>query len=185
VNNGAMRRIVIDEGETLATLAKKVSTITGSNALVTTPLDGHGGRMLRIDAKAGQEIELAAGAASKNALAKLGIEPVRLSAAAAVPANAPRVRPGGNYGLDLTHALGLSDVKSAASALDRIKLAISMTQTAYRSLYWDSGKEALVNNSATGSGGGVVSAYQQGQAARYQAALDRLNNTTVTTSFGF
>jgi hypothetical protein len=51
-------------------------------------------------------------------------------------------------------------------------------------LYWDSGKEALVNSSAT-KGGGVVSAYQQGQAARYQAALDRLSGAIPTTSFGF
>ncbi|MEW9854516.1 hypothetical protein [Novosphingobium sp. M1R2S20] len=176
VNDGTVRRIVIDADETLATLSKKVSTLTGRNALVTTPLDGKGNRTLRIEAKPGQEIELIAGASGKDALAKLGIEPVRISAAAPVPDDAPRVRPGGNYGLGLTHALGLTTVENAAAALDRITSAISMTQTAYRSLYWDAGKEAIVNNS--GRKGGKVSAYQAAQAARYQAALDRLSGST-------
>ena len=171
VNDGTSRRISIDEGETLATLSKKVSAITGRNALVTTPSDGNGGRTLRIEAKAGQEIELIAGAAGKDALSKLGIEPARIASPNPVPDDAPRVRPGGTYGLGLTRALGVSTLENAAQALEQITSAISMTQSAYRSLYWDSGKEALVNGSKNG---GKVSAYLQGQAARYQAALDRL-----------
>ena len=182
VNDGTARRIVIGEGETLATLAKKVSAITGRDALVTTPLDDQGRRTLRIEAKAGQEIELIAGAAGKDALSKLGIDPVRISASEPLAEDAPRVRPGGNYGLGLTHALDLSTAKGAALALEKIKSAISMTQTAYRSLYWDAGKEAIVNGA---TGGGKASAYLQGQAARYQAALDRLTGPATTTSMGF
>lgn len=172
INDGAMRRVTIEAGETLATLAKKISTLTGRNATVTTPTDGKDGRTLRIEAKPGQEIELIAGAAGKDALGKLGIEPFRLAASLPLPADAPRVRPGGNYGLGLSHALDLTTLEGAGKALDQIKSAISMTQTAYRSLYWDSGKEALVNG---GTGGGRVSAYLQAQAGRYQAALDRLS----------
>ncbi len=49
-----------------------------------------------------------------------------------------------------------------------------MIQTAYRSLYWDSGKASLVNGTlSTGSG----SAYQQKQLANYQAALTRLTSS--------
>lgn len=183
VNDGTVRRVTIAEGETLATLTKKVSAITGRQAVVTTPLDGKGGRTLRIQAAAGQEIELIAGAAGKNALAKLGIEPMRLWTPPPVPAGAPSVRPGGTYGLGLTHADSLLTATTAADALKRIQSAISMTQTAYRSLYWDSGKEALVNGSS-GRSGGSVSAYQQAQAGRYQAALDRLA-TPNTTFPGF
>jgi len=183
VNDGSVRRITISDGETLETLSKKISAITGSNALVTTPLDSEGRRTLRIEAKQGQEIELIAGAAGKDALGKLGIQPMRIYAAAPVPDDAPRVRPGGTYGLGLTHAFDITTAKGAAFALDKIKSAISMTQTAYRSLYWDSGKEAIVNGS--NSRGGKVSAYLQGQAARYQAALDRLTGPATTTSMGF
>jgi hypothetical protein len=182
VNDGTTRRIVVDDNETFATLSKKISAITGRDALVTTPLDAKGGRTLRIEAKAGQEIELIAGAAGRDALGKLGIEPLRISAAAPLPDNAPRVRPGGNYGLGLTRALSLSTAEGAALALKRITSAVSMTQTAYRSLYWDSGKEAIVNGS---DGKGKVSAYLQGQAARYQAALDRLTAPASSSSMGF
>ncbi|MET1754364.1 hypothetical protein ABVV53_02630 [Novosphingobium sp. RD2P27] len=178
INDGSLRRITIDSGETLATLSKKVSTLTGRNALVTTPLDGKGNRTLRIEAKAGQEIELIAGATGKDALAKIGIEPVRISTPAPLPNDAPRVRPGGTYGLSLTHALSLKTLESAATALDRITSAVSMSQTAYRSLYWDSGKEALANGNSSSSKGGSVSKYQAAQAARYQAALDRLSGST-------
>lgn len=171
VNDSTSRRITIGAEETLATLAKKVSAITGREAMVTTPTDGKGGRTLRIEAKPGQEIELIAGGTGKDALSKLGIEPARIASPVPLPDNAPRVRPGGTYGLGLTRALGVSTLEDAAKALEQITSAISMTQTAYRSLYWDSGKEALVNGS---NAGGKVSAYLQGQAARYQAALDRL-----------
>jgi hypothetical protein len=184
VNDGTARRIIIGQGETLATLSKKVTAITGRNAIVTTPLNAEGHRTLRIEARAGQEIELIAGAAGKDALSKLGIEPARISAPDPIPDDAPRVRPGGNFGLGLTHALDLSTAKNAALALEKIKSAVSMTQTAYRSLYWDTGKEALVNG-ATAAGGGKASAYLQGQAARYQAALDRLTGPATTTSMGF
>jgi hypothetical protein len=179
VNNGTVRRVTIAEGETLATLTKKVSAITGRQAVVTTPLDGKGGRTLRIEAAAGQEIELIAGSTGKNALSKLGIEPMRLSTPAPVPAGAPSVRPGGTYGLSLTHADSLLTATAAGDALKRIQSAISMTQTAYRSLYWDSAKEALANGSS-GEGGGSVSAYQQAQAGRYQEALNRLAGPNTT-----
>lgn len=182
VNDGGLRRIVIDEGETLTTLSKKMSTITGRAASVSTPLDGDNGRTLRIEAKPGEEIELIAGSAGKDALAKIGIEQARIAASAPVADDAPRVRPGGTFGLGLTRALGLSSLENAAQALDRVKSAISMTQTAYRSLYWDSSKEAIVNGS---NGGGNVSAYLQGQAARYQAALDRLTGSAPITTTGF
>jgi WD40 repeat protein len=184
INDGTLRRVVIDDGETLATLSKKVSSLTGSNATVSTPLDGKGNRSLRIEAKPGQEIELAAGAAGKDALAKLGIEPMRIATPAILSNDAPKVRPGGSYGLNLSNALELTDATKAASALDSIKTALSMTQTAYRSLYWDSSKEALANGSAKG-GGGSASAYELAQAGRYQAALDRLTSTTSMTGFAF
>lgn len=182
VNDGAVRNIVIDAEETLATLSKKISNITGREAAVTTPIDGKGGRTLRIEAKAGQEIELIAGPAGKNALAKLGIDPMRIATPAPVDDDAPRVRPGGNYGLGLTLAFSLSKLEDAAHALDKITSAISMTQTAYRSLYWDSGKESLVNG---GNAGGHVSPYLQGQAARYQDALNRLSGVTSNSTMGF
>ena len=173
VDDGSLRKIVIAENETLATLADKVRKITGTKAAVTTPRSG-GGNVFRIDAKPGNGIELVAGAAGKDALAKLGIEPMRIYTPPPAGDNDPRVKPGGTFGLNLTEALSLGTVTDAATALGRIKSAISMTQTAYRSLYWDDMKANLVDGSKGGAGSGAGFARIQAQMSNYQAALTRL-----------
>lgn len=172
VGEGAIRAITIDKNETMATLAKKIQRITGTKATITTPrVDGE--QMLRITVKPGSSIELTAGPAGTDALAKLGMTPVRLVAALPKAPNAPKVTPGGIYSLALTDTLSISDAKLASVALAKVKTALSMTQSAYRSLYWDSSKSALINGTVTGGG----SAYDKGRLAQYQAALDRLTNS--------
>lgn len=170
VDGGAVRTITIGKDETIATLAKKIQRITGVNGTaMSAKVDGQ--QVLRIDAKTGHDIELIAGPKGSDALAKLGMAPVRLVAAAPKPKDAPKVTPGGTYSLNLNDTLMLTDEKSASAALAKIKSALSMTQSAYRSLYWDSAKEAQVNGTITGGG----SAYQQARLAQYQAALSRLS----------
>ncbi|WP_380873998.1 regulatory protein FlaEY [Sphingomonas sp. DBB INV C78] len=168
VAGGRVKKITIAANETLTTLADKIRKITGANAAITTPKI-NGKATLRINAKEGYAIELIAGVDGKDALAKLGMEPARLSVPTPAGPKDPKVRPGGNFGLALDDALNLNTAASASVALEKIKSALSMTQTAYRSLYWDTGKANLVDG-ATGNG----SAYQQAQLANYQAALDRL-----------
>lgn len=169
VGDGAVRAITIEKNETMATLAQKIQRITGTKATITSPrVDGE--QMLRITVKPGSSIELMAGPAGTDALGKLGIAPVRLVAAAPKAPDAPKVTPGGIYSLALTDTLSITDAKSAGIALSKVNSALSMTQSAYRSLYWDSSKTALVNGTITGGG----SVYQQGRLAQYQAALTRL-----------
>lgn len=180
VNGGALRRITIEADETLATLSTKISRITGEKAIVTTP-DSDGGKALNINTKPGNRIELIAGDEGRDALAKLGLPAGRMMAAPLSDEDAPQVTPGGSYGLDLTHALDLSTKEGAVLALKRIEGALSMTQTAYRSLYWDDTKALLVNGGTTDLSG-TVSPYQQAQIARYQDALARISS--VTASFG-
>ena len=181
VNDGVARRITIDADDTLASLSQKVSRITGAKATVTTP-SGDDGRTLRIGAKPGQAIELIAGGEGRDALAKLGLSEEKLVAPPPYDEDAPKVAPGGNYGLGLTHALDISTREGAALALGRIKSAISMTQTAYRSLYWDAGKAAIVNGGAASTGG--ASPRQLAQIANYQDALARISNLTAGFNSG-
>lgn len=170
VDGGTARTITIGKDETLATLAQKIQRITGINGTATSAkIDGE--QHLRIDAKTGHSIELIAGPEGSDALAKLGMAPVRLTAAAPKPADAPKVTPGGIYSLNLNDMLSLTDSKTASAALSRINAALSMTQSAYRSLYWDSAKQAQVDGTLSGGG----SAYQQARLAQYQAALSRLS----------
>ena len=181
VNGGVARQITIDAEETLGSLMQKVSRITGSKATVTTP-SGEDGRTLSITAKAGNAIELVGGGEGRDALAKLGLPAAKLVAPAAYKESAPKVTPGGSYGLGLTHALDISTREGAALALGRVKSAISMTQTAYRSLYWDDAKAAMVDGGRAAVGG--ASARDLAQIARYQDALTRISSLTVGYSAG-
>jgi trimeric autotransporter adhesin len=172
VNGGTLKRLTIVAGDTLTTLADRLRQLVGSNITISTPkVDGRS--VLRIEAKAGHMLELVAGREGKDALEKLGLDPSRIIAAAPIPSNAPRVRPGGNYGLDLSEALNISDQASAKLALERIDAAISTSQSAFRSLYWDSNKAAIVDGAGKK---GSVSPYLAAQASRYQDALNRLTS---------
>lgn len=179
LEGGVLRKIVIGADDTLTTLADRIRRITGLKATVSTPKNGDG-NVLRIDMKAGFTAELVAGANGKDALAKLGLPAARISSPDVVAANAPKVRPGGSFGLNLTGALGIGTAVDAKIALARVKAAISVTQTGYRSLYWDDGKAAIVNGRRGGTG--ASTAREQAQLTQYQAALDRLSGSGGTSS---
>lgn len=171
VNGGALRRVSILAGDTLTTLSDRIRQLAGSNITVSTPkVDGKS--VLRIEAKPGHMLELVPGRDGKDALDKLGLDPARIIAAPPVPENAPRVRPGGSYGLDLSEGLNIRDQASAKLALEKIDAAISTSQSAFRSLYWDSNKAAIVDGAGKK---GSVSPYLAAQASRYQDALNRLS----------
>jgi len=179
IAGGVVRTITIGKDETLATLADKVRKITGSKALVTTPKKDDGA-MLRVSPKAGIDIEFIAGPAGRDALEKLGLPAARVSGMDPIDKNAPRVRPGGSFGLGLNPALSIADPKSATAALAKLKSALSMSQTSYRSLYWDDTKQAMVEGSRKGGS----TAREQAQMANYQAAVSRLTSGP-STSIGF
>lgn len=170
VDGKAARAVTIESGETMASLAQKIRRITGTNAKISTPFTNDASS-LRIEVLSGHTIELLSGMDGTDALGKLGIDPVRLVPPRIVKENDPKATPGGRYNLALSDDLSLLDAKTAAAALAKIKSAISMTQSAYRSLYWDATKASLVDG-ALPTGGG--SAYQQAQLANYQTALSRL-----------
>lgn len=177
----AVRRVTIEAGDTLKTIADRIQGMIGASKgkVTTTTVDGK--QTLRITMNAGHEMELLPGAADSDALAKLGLEPQRIATQATLADSAPKVRPGGNFGLDLNEALSLTSVDNAKVALGKITDALSMTKTAYRSLYWDKNKATLVDgvkNTATGKSSTAV---EQAQLKNYQAALSRLSAGTPTT----
>ncbi len=179
VQGGTVQKVVIGADDTLATLADRIRKLTGSKAVVATATVS-GATVLRIDAKAGSSVELIEGPDGKDALAKLGLDPMRLSVPAVTVGKGPTVRPGGTFGLALTESLNVSTAKDAAATLAVLKSAISTTQTAYRSLYWDAGKANLVNG-ASGATTAMTPA-QQAQLASYKSALARLTPTADTST---
>jgi hypothetical protein len=78
VNEGSKLKVTVDAGDTMRSLARKVSNLLllkGSAEVSRTGGDG-----IRITAKEGNTIELIAGSEGLDALAGLGIDPVRLDA---------------------------------------------------------------------------------------------------------
>ena len=173
VDGGTVRKITIAADDTMKTLADRIRGITGSKATISTPtVDGK--QTLSIVMKAGHDMQLLAGPTGTDALAKLGMDPQRIASQLPVSDSAPKVRPGGSYGLGLSEALDISTLDDAKVAFGKIKDAISMSQTAYRSLYWDDAKATMVDgvkNTATGT---QSTAIEQAQLANYTAALNRL-----------
>lgn len=187
VNGGYAKAITIEENDTLNTLTDKVRKATGNRFATVTMNYADMGRGLRIAAQPGQEIELIAGPKGRDALSKLGLEARRITAPAKADKRTPLVKPGGSFGLDLTDSLSLATKEDAKTALARVTQAVSYTQSAYRSLYWDDAK-ALMADPQKQKGGGDAAAVARynAQAATYQAALNRLSaGSTTTTSFGF
>lgn len=176
VQGGAAKKVVIQADDTLVTLGDRIRRLTGSKAVVAASTVA-GVTTLRIDAKAGSSVALIAGPKDKDALAKLGIDPERLAVPPTTTSRSPKVHPGGNFGLTLTEALNVSTSKDAAASLTVLKNAISTTQTAYRSLYWDAGKAALTN----GPKATALTAAQSAQLDSYKAALARLTPAAETS----
>jgi WD40 repeat protein len=180
-DDGATRKLTILADDTLSSIATRLQGMLGASKASVTATAVDGVQQLRITMKSGHELELIAGANGNDALAKLGMAPQRISSPTPVSKSAPKVRPGGNYGLDIGEGMSLLDIDSAKASLGKIKDAISMTQTAYRSLYWDDAKANLVDGSKRNAATGRQStAIEQAQLANYQAALSRLNSSTST-----
>lgn len=175
LDGGRVEKISIDPGETITSLSLKVQRLTGGAARITTGVGQNGQRTIGFSVSQGHTLSLLAGPDGRDALGKMGLAPTKLNSSAARDPKAPAVTPGGDFGLNLTTDLSLATKKGAKAALDAITSAISMTQTAYRSLYWDDGKATLVNGSI-----GPGTAYQQSVIANYQAALTRLSSGPST-----
>ena len=177
VGDGAVRKFTVTADDTLTTLADRIRAITGKKATVSTPKSGDG-NVLRIEPVAGTSVQFIAGPDGKDALTKLGLPEARVTVPVTATAKTPAVTPGGRYGLDLSEALGIATADDAKIALGRIKQALSMTQTGFRSLYWDDTKAARVNGGVTGAGSNSREAAQM---ANYQAALDRLSSSQASS----
>lgn len=179
-DSGAVRKVTIEAGDTLKTIAARMQGMLGASkgAVTATVVDGV--QQLRVTMKPGHELELIPGGTDTDALAKLGIEPQRIATQAALSSSAPKVRPGGNFGMDLTDALSLGTLDNAKVAMKKIEQAISMTQTAYRSLYWDAGKAQMVDGVKNTATGKQSTARENAQLANYQAALTRLTGSSYS-----
>lgn len=171
VNGGGKTIVRVEAGETAGAFAARLTRLLGSRSAKATVGAAGGSPKLRIEPLPGQRIELLAGPDGRDALAKLGIAPGKLIAPPPFDPKAPRVRPGGHYGLDLAHGLSLEQSAGAKLALERIESAMATVRAGFRSLFWDDTKAAMAEGARAAGG---PSPYQSAQLARYRDALARL-----------
>ncbi len=182
VNDGTVRKITIGKDDTLDTLTNRIQAVLGTKGKVVTPLiDGK--RQIRIDATVGNSIAVLSGPSSSDALEKLGIDPQTIYYPPLPSDDDPEVTPGGRYGLGLTEGYNLTTQDDAKATLAAIQSALSLTQTGYRSLYWDDSKAQRVDGVKSTSGGST--ARIEAQLANYQAALTRLSSGNSNLLLGF
>ena len=171
VNQGNAKTIAIEADETAAAFAERVGKLIGRAAGKVSITRTNGAPQIRFEPAPGQRIDLLAGPDGQDALAKLGLAPGALIAPPPYDAKAPRVKPGGHYGLDLVRGMAVTDKALAKASLEKLDNAIATVRAGFRSLYWDDTKAALAEGGKAGSG---PSPYLAGQLARYQDALTRL-----------
>ncbi len=177
VNGGADRRIRIDAGDTLRTLASKINRVLVLEGKAEVRRSG-GADVLRITAKDGSSIDIKRGPDGNDALEGLGIQPTRVTADAPVSDDdsettteaQPKV-----FGLNLDSTLSLLSQSKAAAAREALSDALSEIRNAYREITRDPAIDALAERQRKLSG--PVPAYLREQLAGYQTALARLTGS--------
>lgn len=164
-NSSRAVTVTIAANETMATLARKITSASNRQLVATVVTDKKVTPPVeRIEIKAAegkQGATLQAGAAGKDALAALGLSPGFVSVAGS---KSEKV-----YGLNLTNSLNLSGADAIKAATDALSVALTTVRSAYKSL---APSTATATNTLTGKGSST--AYQQTQLANFQAALTRL-----------
>ncbi len=169
VDGGRPITFTIAADDTLETLTRRMSLKIRRAATVSTAVATNG-RQLSLGALPGHSVTLVAGKKGSDALAKLGLSPRTLKASVGGGGPASLVKPGGDYALDLSRALTVDTKASAQLTLGKLKSAISIAQSGYRSLYWDQTKAALLSGNSRGD------RYTESRTAAYRAALARLSS---------
>jgi hypothetical protein len=136
VNDGNKLKVSVEAGDTMRSLALKINNamlLKGAAEVSRTGGDG-----IRITAKEGNTVELIAGSAGLDALAGLGLEPMKLDAnkqTASTAASLRRFSLGLETGMNLEEKLrSKTMVYQLGSAIEVVKLAyMTITGTSLRS----------------------------------------------------
>ena len=175
VGDNVARKIAIDAGETMTTLARKINRVLVLDGKASVVRSSKG-ETLRIEPREGQTIELIAGKDNLDALAGLGLSPGRVTKAdpdAKTPFDPDAIQ---EFALGLKGSYSLGSTASAQSALNAMDRALSEIRKAYREITTDPEIRRMMHtpNDQKGKQGGAVPAYLQSQLANYNAGLSRL-----------
>ncbi len=156
-------KVTIEAGDTMRTLATKISRASGFRATVSV-LSSNGMQTLQIKPSSSlSEVVLTQGANGKDALAPLGLVPGLIR-------NTPNPKDKSakmSSGLNLSNALNLNSTDAIANAKSVLDQALSTVRVAYQNIVTGGAVKPLAPQ-------GQAPQYLQNQIANYQAALQRL-----------
>ncbi len=170
--------VTIDNGETMDSLALKISSALGFAGKATATY-AHGGKALMISVNPGITATLIAGPQDSDALARLGISPGAISNAPKDGSSTASSGSSNVFGLGFSgKPLDIATRIDAGAARAQLLNVLSSIRNAYRT----------TNTPATAATaaqtGGAAPAYYSSQIASYQTALSALTmmNTTAGTT---
>ncbi|MFQ5348186.1 MAG: hypothetical protein ACE5ED_10140, partial [Rhodothalassiaceae bacterium] len=140
INGGKAQRITLEAGDDLNDIARKLKRLSLRSVLDATVTSGE----LEISALDSNQIDLIAGPAGKDLLAKIGLTPQRLvgldalleldTGTSSTSSKSKEPKIGGNFALRLDQPLSLANKTAAQFTLTQIQDAIETTKRAFRSL---------------------------------------------------
>ncbi|WP_417316677.1 SBBP repeat-containing protein [Emcibacter sp.] len=178
VNDRTPLKIKIMEGDDFYDLAERINkrSFRYLNASVTT---GDGGQRLKIATKNGGTVELISGEGSQDALRKLGLEPTKVLSSEELfdigedTAGTDPNDLGGAFGLEIKDLTQIRSKQEAEYIANQLTNALTTVSRAYRSMFYDPVKAAILKDSQA-AGNGQVPAHLTAKIANYQAGLNRL-----------
>jgi hypothetical protein len=164
-NGGAAQTVTIDAGETLKTLADKVSKASGYNATVTVVTVNGRDQLKIVPVSKRTTVEIEAGKSGRDALKSLG-----LNEGMVTTATDPTPKDGilASYSLKIPTTLAITDAASAKNAQTVLQNALSTVRSIYANMTTPPDK------ASSSASSGKVPAYLTAQIANYQQALARL-----------
>ncbi|MCC6919536.1 MAG: hypothetical protein IT548_10050 [Alphaproteobacteria bacterium] len=172
------RKITIEAGETMTTLARKINRVLGLEGKASVARSS-AGEKVRIEPRDGTTITLKSGTGQFDALQGLGLTPGKIMKPLA-PGETPVLADGEipTYALGLKASYSLASTDAAVTTKSALESAMAEIRKAYRELTMDpETKKLMAENAAKetkGKTGGTVPAYLTAQLSNYSAGLQRL-----------
>ncbi len=166
--------IVIEAGETLATLSAKIKRVIGAAAKIEIVTENNQSRLKISPADDRKSIELMAGPSGQDALESLG-----MSAGLMRTTKYEKAVRQYTVGLNIDKEYKLDTKEAIQATIESLSGAAVILRNAYRTLATNLDpveKEKSQTKAKANKSGGTVPTYLKTQIANYQAGLDRLNS---------
>jgi hypothetical protein len=176
------RKITIEAGETMTTLARKLNSVLTLNGKAS-PVRNSTGETIRIEPREGQSVTLKAGTGNLDALAGLGLSAGRFVKPSADGDAREDTSQLPTYAMGLKSGYSLLTTESAVDARSSIDAAMTAIRKAYREMNMTPEQRAALTapqSDKPGKRGGSVPTYLSAQLANYNAGLQRLQSNNST-----